>query len=249
MSLLPNIDLKRLTTRETKEISNRQVFSLENNLSRGNYSLKDIGDIIPGAVMVHDMKGATVTYMNNWGCEALNHSMDEINAMGEEYYKKFFLPQESKRFMAGMIDYYQRRDHSALYTFFHRVRTGPNAEFSWYYAVCKFLRGNANDREPNKIILIANPLSGMGSMVNKVNRLLEENVFVANNYKKFALLTKREKEIINLLADGRSTSEISDILFISKHTVSTHRKNITNKLDITSFAELLKFAIAFDLIP
>ncbi|MEJ7683198.1 MAG: helix-turn-helix transcriptional regulator [Segetibacter sp.] len=113
--------------------------------------------------------------------------------------------------------------------------------------VCKFLRDETG-KKTSELIVVANSVSGMGLMVNKVNKLLDENVFAAKNYQKFAQLTRREKEIISLLAAGKSTIDISGILFISHHTVSTHRKNIGNKLGITAFSKLLKFAAAFDLI-
>lgn len=55
-------------------------------------------------------------------------------------------------------------------------------------------------------------------------------------------LTRREKEILLLLADGKSTQEISDTLFLSYLTVQTHRRNLLNKCQSRNLAELLKFA-------
>ncbi len=238
----------KLSSQEITDLTNRQVFTLENGYANGHYSLNDIGDLVPGAIIVHDIHALQITYMNTWGCEVLGHSMDEINAMGEEYYKKFFLPDETRWFIPGMLNYFQREDHSSLYSFFHQVRTGPKMEFSWYYAVCKFLRRDNDLHKPKELIMVVNPVSGMGVMANKVNKLLDENVFVAKNYKYFALLSKREKEIIRLLAEGKSSSDIADLLFISTHTVQTHRKNINNKLELNSFADLVHFAIAFELV-
>ncbi|MGB4400171.1 MAG: helix-turn-helix transcriptional regulator [Daejeonella sp.] len=238
----------KLSSQEITDLANRQVFTLENGHANGHYSLNDIGDLVPGAIIVHDIQALQTTYMNSWGCEALGHSIDEINAMGEDYYKKFFLPDEVRSFLPGMLNYFQREDHSSLYSFFHQVRTGPKMEFSWHYAVCKFLRKDKDLNKPKELIMVANPVSGMGLMANKVNKLLEENVFVTNNYKYFASLSKREKEVIALLANGKSSSDIADLLFISAHTVQTHRKNINNKLELNSFADLVHFAIAFELI-
>lgn len=56
-------------------------------------------------------------------------------------------------------------------------------------------------------------------------------------------LTQREKEIIKLIAEEHSTSEIAEKLFISVHTVSTHRKNILSKLSVKNTAGIVKFAI------
>lgn len=61
-------------------------------------------------------------------------------------------------------------------------------------------------------------------------------------------LTKREKEIIKLIADGLSTNEIADCLFISRLTVETHRKNIFTKLGINKTAHLVRYAIEEGLV-
>ncbi len=55
-------------------------------------------------------------------------------------------------------------------------------------------------------------------------------------------LSKREKEILNLICEGRSTIDIGKQLFISKYTVETHRKNILRKLDLRSSTELVSYA-------
>ncbi len=62
-------------------------------------------------------------------------------------------------------------------------------------------------------------------------------------------LSERELEIITLIAQGLSTLEIAEKLFISPHTVKTHRKNINFKLGIHNPAELLIFARNKNLIP
>jgi DNA-binding NarL/FixJ family response regulator len=57
------------------------------------------------------------------------------------------------------------------------------------------------------------------------------------------VLTAREKEVIKLIADGKSSKEIADILFISVRTVERHRANIMDKLQIKKTADLVKYAI------
>ncbi len=56
-------------------------------------------------------------------------------------------------------------------------------------------------------------------------------------------LTRRESEILTLIANEQNTKSIAEQLFISEDTVLTHRKNIMNKLDIHSTAGLVAFAI------
>lgn len=61
-------------------------------------------------------------------------------------------------------------------------------------------------------------------------------------------LSQREKEIISAIARGKSNKEIADYLFISIHTVTTHRRNIASKLKIHNPAGLTIYAIANRLI-
>lgn len=59
----------------------------------------------------------------------------------------------------------------------------------------------------------------------------------------FSVLTAREREVLQLMAEGKSTSQIADLLHISVKTVETHRQQIMHKLGIRSVAELTKYAI------
>ena len=59
----------------------------------------------------------------------------------------------------------------------------------------------------------------------------------------FAQLTAREREIVQLLAEGRSNKAVSALLGISVKTVETHRAAIMKKLGINSIAELVRYAI------
>jgi DNA-binding NarL/FixJ family response regulator len=61
-------------------------------------------------------------------------------------------------------------------------------------------------------------------------------------------LTDREKEILQLIAQEKSSEEIADHLFISRRTVETHRKNILKKTEVKSVVGLLKFGYRMGLI-
>lgn len=65
---------------------------------------------------------------------------------------------------------------------------------------------------------------------------------------KLEILSDREKDIIKAVAKGLSNKEIADALFLSVHTVTTHRRNISNKLQIHTAAGLIIYAIANKLV-
>jgi two-component system, NarL family, response regulator NreC len=56
-------------------------------------------------------------------------------------------------------------------------------------------------------------------------------------------ISSREREVLQLVAEGRSTKEIAAALYVSVKTVETHRKQIMDKLNVHSIAELTKYAI------
>jgi DNA-binding NarL/FixJ family response regulator len=62
------------------------------------------------------------------------------------------------------------------------------------------------------------------------------------------ILTVRETEILKLLASGYSTQKVADELYLSPHTVHTHRKSIIKKLNIKSPTEFVIYALDFGLI-
>ena len=59
----------------------------------------------------------------------------------------------------------------------------------------------------------------------------------------YELLTTREREILQLFAEGKSVKEVATILDLSLYTVETHRSNIFQKLDLHSVAELILYAV------
>jgi len=63
------------------------------------------------------------------------------------------------------------------------------------------------------------------------------------NASAFSVLSPREREVLQLMAEGRSTNQIADGLCVSVKTVEAHRKQVMTKLGIHSVAELTKYAI------
>lgn len=62
------------------------------------------------------------------------------------------------------------------------------------------------------------------------------------------LISKRECEIITLIADGYTNAQIAEKLFISAHTVNTHRKNIMAKLNVKNTAGIVMYAVKTNLV-
>lgn len=59
----------------------------------------------------------------------------------------------------------------------------------------------------------------------------------------YELLSAREREVLHLLAEGKSNKYIATVLTLSPYTVETHRRNIQEKLNLHSLAELILYAV------
>lgn len=105
------------------------------------------------------------------------------------------------------------------------------------------------------VVMDANQLRGYDEQINlfdDVDKLTQKvaslmNV-AADDENKLDALSQREKEIIGCIVRGMTNKEIAEKLFISVHTVITHRRNITRKLQIHSAAGLTIYAIVNKLV-
>lgn len=104
------------------------------------------------------------------------------------------------------------------------------------------LKNTGKEELIHAVRIVSNGGSYFSADVN--NTILQENPFERPEH--FSELnpsfSKRETEIVSLLADGLSTQEVADKLFLSYYTVETHRKNLLNKLNLRNTAELIKYA-------
>jgi DNA-binding NarL/FixJ family response regulator len=62
------------------------------------------------------------------------------------------------------------------------------------------------------------------------------------------LLSERENEIIKLIAEGQTNQQIAEILFLSNHTINTHRKNIMAKLGVKNTAGIVMYAVKTNIV-
>jgi DNA-binding NarL/FixJ family response regulator len=94
---------------------------------------------------------------------------------------------------------------------------------------------------------------GRSFLTRKVSAMLQED-YISQLRRRgledsYELLTDREREILQLIAEGRANKEVASLLNISLTTVETHRTHILQKLDLHSVPELILYAIRKGIIP
>lgn len=87
-------------------------------------------------------------------------------------------------------------------------------------------------------------IEAIRTVANK-ETFFDSNIISKKNYftNEEILLSKREKDIVRLIGEGKTSIEISELLGIEKTTVDTHRKNILKKLNIHGKTDLMRFAV------
>jgi DNA-binding NarL/FixJ family response regulator len=111
------------------------------------------------------------------------------------------------------------------------------------------------DSAPEKLLeCLETVLKGEYYMDSSLSHAVVENLVKAREQQTdvadtgYSALTPREQEILRLLAEGLSTKEIAEKLFISPKTVENHRSNIMSKLDLHTTVELVRYAAKYGLI-
>ncbi len=235
------------TIKEYEENFQMQLLNLDQQHRKNKFNLEDIADFLPLGVLLNHKKGNNV-FMNKLTCQALNCTLDEIKSLGVKYSSSIlFNEDELLRATPQINALYQSNDQSKLLPMYQRIRPLGSNFHEWVFNTSKLFLRHGED-VPCQRILTVIPVRQMGNMSNQINRVLDENNYMRKHFKKFALLTKREKEIITLVANGSDNPLIAEKLFISRRTVEQHRKNIRRKLGFKHIFEILKFAEAFELV-
>jgi DNA-binding CsgD family transcriptional regulator len=202
---------------------------------------------IPGVIIVHNLPNDSIVYLSERGRKELSVTLDEIRLPHFDYHNRFFNPEDVPNYAPKILAMIQRNADDEMVTFFQQVRVNKNAPWKWHSSSTKILLRD-KENKPLLAITIAVPIDAEHFFTPKIERLVEENIFLRNNQQAFASLSKREKEVLRHLALGRNARETADLLFISDATVKTHRKNIRSKLGADSAFDLVRFAQAFNLI-
>lgn len=103
-----------------------------------------------------------------------------------------------------------------------------------------------NSEKKELLLAIENILNGEKYFSQSIKDTYLKGMF--SNIESTVALSKREKEVLTLIAQEFTTQEIADKLFLSKYTIESYRKNLISKLNVRNLAGLTKYAIKLGLI-
>lgn len=106
-----------------------------------------------------------------------------------------------------------------------------------------YLLKNSSSKELTRSILHA--IDGRLALSSEVQSILMQS---EASFRQMPGLTRREKEVLKMVAEGMTTTGIAEKLFISPLTVETHRRNLMQKFEVSNTAALIKTAMELKLI-
>lgn len=208
--------------------------------------IHNVSNYLPGVVIINDVVQNKVVYMSQRGLDILNVTLEELDSIGSDYFYKYFNEDDVNTYFPKYLEMIEKNNIEDKITIFQQVRTGIDKPWIWYLSVAKILL--QEDGIPTLTITIAQSVTELVNISNKLDKLMEEHLFLKESVHKFSSLSHREKQVLSLLALGKTNDEIAQMLYISINTAKTHRKKIKEKLNAFTTIHLHKYASVFNLI-
>lgn len=216
------------------------LFVVDKLLSQQKLTMEEVGELVPSFFHVHN-EDLSINYLNRAGCNWFGLTTTEVHKMGTSFFERYMHPTTVKHVIPRAREFYQQRNISQVY---QGVQSVWDKRIKGYTACFTAMKISTSHKG---FIALSQPIDHLGN-TKKIERILQEEAFVRQNFMRFKTLTLRERQIMRLLGLGLNNPQIGDELFISRKTVEQHRKHINQKLGIKSFVELLQYVHAFDLL-
>lgn len=211
-------------------------------IQKNPITFEQVGEL-SGDVLFYTDEDFNLQYLNREGRDWIGLPPGSSKNMEIEFNEKFFHPDTLQYELPKVRDFFKNQQIGTVYSNYQQVFNSKiNA-----YCICLVIFKKFKSVCFGYLTMTI-PISKFLGLNKKIQRIIAEELFRDCHRCQFNQLTERESEILKLLAIGRNNPEISDELFISRHTVEKHRKNINRKLGIHGFKDILDYAYAFDLV-
>ncbi|NLO00936.1 MAG: helix-turn-helix transcriptional regulator [Bacteroidales bacterium] len=228
---------------KSKSIESREYSfkSIRNQDPTVHDNLKNIAQSIPGYVHFNSLDDLSLICANKNFEDYFGLSTGEIVAKGKLFIREHYCPKTWNNSLRQILKQEWRNSEHKVFGHVQKIRKNPTLPYRDFICSTRVLS------DLKCLITDYVPADFFGIESRALNAISDCIDFTKNNHNKYSSLSTREREIIHLIAFGKSRREISDMLYISKHTLDNHRKHIRQKLGVKSTAELFHFINTFDI--
>jgi DNA-binding CsgD family transcriptional regulator len=207
--------------------------------------LENILDQIPASVYINqidtigDMQTGKNIWSNKYGLDIVGYTQEQATRMGYAYFTAISHPDDAST-GEDSINKLKEMLPGEIYKGMIRIKK-KDGDFFWCLGKTKILKYKP-DGVPWQFLSISVDIPELSNSEKQLDDAMKEIIQLRN---KLALqvLTKREKEILGLIAQGLKDETISKKLFISQYTVHTHRNRLIRKTNTGNTAGLVAFAV------
>lgn len=217
-----------------------EFVQMEKAIEAGKLHLQDVMDNFPGVIYLSDKHDLSLLKINRNGMRILGLSDSQLASLREASFEGVVHPDHVEFVLPRFRELAQKDDPEAMAAEFMQLRIGD--DYKWVFTVIKLFS------PLDCLIGFSVPVQSFVSDSVKVTRTIDQNNFRISRLGRIKSLTPREGEILKLICEGKSNQEICDQLHVTINTVKSHRKSINSKLNVKSLGDLIKYAIAFDLV-
>src|SRR5690606_8482614 len=214
---------------------------LESSLQSKIKALKMVAEFIPGIKILRRMPSENL-FMCNTGLTRFGWTADTFRSLSDqEFSSTVFDDKGPDTFLVGKTnDGETPISRRSVFVKYNKVTESYNL-----VVYCLALAEECNQQLAFIQII---SITWESDVSNKLCRTLGETAFMRENSSKLSRLSKRNKEVLSLMANAYTAKEIGDQLCIEANTVNSHKKRIKQLLDIQHNADILKYGLSFDLI-
>lgn len=255
MNLVTSSQIEQVTTCQS------QVHAIARLIMQKKFQANEIGDYVIGNVLVENQDCIDHIYIKRCMSDFSGQDNREAEQFWLPHFEFFFPPEESIVVNPELFHAISHKEHRKVHFFFQRIRPQNKLDYKWYFSTSRLCLAECENvdsilfhyafeliRPGYHLRSIESAKSTENVMGTESTVRTEEEDYSQKYCTRLLLLSKREKDIIKLIVEGKSSFEIAEKLYISIHTVNNHRKNIIRKLEINNLCQLTKFAILFKII-
>lgn len=156
--------------------------------------------------------------------------------------KKAMHPGSASTYLSHLGEMMDQHGGFPYFISFNQLCFNSHKLYQWYFCFTRL------KPEENRLFLLYVSLAADDVWRRETDRFIKRETYRLEFADTFNNLTDREKEVLQWVAKGYSNPQTAEELGISRRTVESHRKNINRKLETSNLAELVRFALAFELV-
>jgi len=225
------------TEKEYFSFNQIMIYRLANLKEINQQHFVEVSEFMPYYIFTNYRQDLTYNFANEASKIALE--TNDVSQISLSEIKRRFEPELTDHVFKSIQRFDKVSDKHSLCSTFQKFRI--NGKMTW-------IIGNKKIISDNSFFNLQYKLNDLGNVGLKLLKILDPIDKDTRIWQKFQSLTKKEKEILKLIAQGYTNKNIGNMLYITENTVRTHREQIRYKIHAKSVFDIIKFANAFDLI-